>query len=65
MPAAARGDGMIGGGTPGDDDGDDDGDLNDNYVADHDTDLEQLLSGVSADGQRTMVRATLLKKNSS
>ena len=24
MPAAARGDGMIGGGTPGDDDGDDD-----------------------------------------
>ena len=76
IPAAARGDGMIGGGTPDhhddfddddfdDDDFYDDDDFEKNYsfdrigFYDNDANLEQLLSGVCVDEQRTG-KATLL-----
>ena len=61
IPAAARGDGMMGGGTPDHHCNDyfDDDEIDDDGFDDNDADLEQLLSGVCVDEQRTG-KATLL-----
>ena len=71
IPAAARGDGMMGGGTPDhhhydycdEDDVDDGG--NDDGFDDDEADLEQLLSGVCVGEQRTGKAALLIKSWSS
>ena len=63
IPAAARGDGMMGGGTPDHHNIDnlDDDEVNDDDFNDNVANLEQLLSGVCVGEQRTGKAALLIK----